>query len=92
MEVLAIVLPFVLLGVAVLFVAFSGGPGKAREAYMTGGNRAFRLLVPVVYVIGGLVVPALIVVDREAAAGGTDTLAGESLSMDEAEGKSLFSE
>ncbi|MDQ3647439.1 MAG: cytochrome c [Actinomycetota bacterium] len=92
MEVLAIVLPFVLLGVGVLFVAFSGGPSKAREAYLTHGNQVFRLAVPVVYVIGGLLVPALILVNRGAAAGGTDTLAGKSLSMDEAEGKSLFSE
>jgi len=92
MEVLAIILPFLLLGVGVLFVAFSGGPGKAREAYLTGGNRIFRLAVPVVYVIGGLLVPALIVANRGAAAGGTDTLSSKSLSMEEGEGKSLFSE
>lgn len=92
MATLAIVLPFLLLGVGVLYVAFSGGPSKAREAYLTSGNRAFHLAVPVVYVVGGLLVPALIVVNREAAAGGTDTLASESISMEEGEGKSLFSE
>jgi len=92
MEVLAIVLPFLLLGVGVLFIAFSGGPSEAREAYMTQGNRIFRLAVPVVYVIGGLLVPALIVANRGAAAGGTDSLASESLSMDEETGKSLFTE
>lgn len=92
MEVLAIVLPFLLLGVGVLFVAFSGGPGKAREAYLTHGNRAFRLAVPVVYVIGGLLVPAIIVANSGAAAGATDSLASKSLSMDEEVGKSLFSE
>lgn len=92
MEVVAIILPFLLLGVGVLFVAFSGGPSKAREAYLTQGNRAFRLAVPVVYVIGGLLIPALIVANSGAAAGGTDTLAGETLSADEEEGKSLFSE
>ncbi len=92
MEVLAIVLPFVLLGAAVLYVAFSGGPSEARQAYLAQGNRAFRLAIPVVYVIGGVLVPALIVVNRGAAAGGTDTLSSESLSKDEEEGKSLFSD
>ena len=44
MEVLLVLLPFVLLGaIAVLFVAFSGGPGKAREAYLTRGGRAFKV-------------------------------------------------
>ncbi len=92
MEIVAIILPFVLLGVGVLFVAFSGGPSKAREAYLSRGNQLFRLAVPVIYVVGGLLVPALIVVNRGAAAGSTDTLESEELSKDEEEGKSLFSD
>ena len=39
MEVLAFLIPFVLLGAAVVFIAFSGGPGAAREAYLTRGGR-----------------------------------------------------
>ena len=92
MEVLAIVLPFLLLGVAVVFVAFSGGPSKAREAYLTRGGTAFRIAVPVIYVVGGLLVPALILANSGAAAGGTDVTSGEELTTEEAEGKSLFSE
>ena len=42
MEVVAFLAPFVLLGVGVIFVAFSGGPGQAREAYLTKGGRFFR--------------------------------------------------
>ena len=39
MELIFFLAPFVVLGVGVLFVAFSGGPGRARQAYLTGGRR-----------------------------------------------------
>ena len=74
MEVLLFLLPFVLLGIAVLFIAFSGSPGAAREAYLTRGNRAFRVLIPLLYVALGVAVPALIIASREEAKGGTETL------------------
>jgi mono/diheme cytochrome c family protein len=89
---LAVILPFLLIGIAVLFVAFSGGPSKAREAYLTRGGTAFRIAVPVIYVVGGLLVPGLVLANRGAAAGGTDVLASESLTKNETEGKSLFAE
>lgn len=92
MAFLAVVLPFLLLGAAVLFVAFSGGPSKAREAYLTRGGRVFRIAIPVIYVVGGLLVPGLILVNREAKAGGEGVLAGESLSPDASEGKTLFAD
>ena len=41
MEVLIVLVPFVLAGVAVIFIAFSGGPSAAREAYLTRGGRVF---------------------------------------------------
>lgn len=90
MEVLLFLLPFVLLGVTVLFIAFSGGPGQAREAYLTRGNRAFRVLVPLLYVALGVGVPALIIASRDEAKGGTDELKSEELSSGEEEGKELF--
>ncbi len=90
MEVIAFLFPFVLLGVAVLFVAFSGGPGAAREAYVKRGNRGFRILFPVVYVALGLVVPALILAGREPAAGGTGALKNAKLSTQTEQGKQLF--
>lgn len=92
MEIVGVLLPFILLGIGVLFVAFSGGPGKARENYLTRGNRSVKILIPVIYVVGGLLVPALILANRGAAAGGTEQLAGQSLTRQEAEGKSLFRE
>jgi cytochrome c551 len=90
MEVVLFLLPFVLLGVAVLFIAFSGSPGAAREAYLTRGNRTFRVLIPLVYVALGIGVPALIIASRDEAKGGTDELQSESLSSRAERGKELF--
>jgi len=89
---LAIVLPFLLLGIGVLFVAFSGGPSAAREAYLTRGNAAFRIAIPVIYVIGGLLVPALILANRGAAAGATEVTSTQEPTKQEEEGKILFGE
>jgi cytochrome c553 len=90
MEVVLFLLPFVLLGIAVVYIAFSGSPGAAREAYLTRGNRAFRVLIPLLYVALGIAVPALIIASRDEAKGGTDELQSESLSADAEEGKDLF--
>jgi mono/diheme cytochrome c family protein len=90
MEVVLFLLPFVLIGIGVLFVAFSGGPGAAREAYLTGGNRAFRVLIPLLYIALGVAVPALIIAARHEARGGTDRLETAELGEKEEEGKRLF--
>ena len=90
MEIIAFLLPFVLLGVAVMFVAFSGGPGAAREAYRAHGNRGFRLVFPLLYVVLGLVVPALILAGRGQATGGTGALQDQKLSGEAEHGKLLF--
>jgi len=90
MEVLLFLLPFVLLGVAVLFLAFSGSPGAAREAYLTRGNRAFRVLIPLLYIALGIAVPALIIAARDEARGGTERLQTEELGSVGEEGKQLF--
>ena len=90
MELLAFLIPFVLLGVIVVFVAFSGGPGKAREAYLTRGGTAFKVFVPVAFVVLGVGVPALVLANRGEAEGGTGSLRTEKLSSDESDGKLLF--
>lgn len=90
MELIAFLIPFVLLGGVVTFIAFTGGPGAAREAYLTRGSRTFRLVIPVLYLALGVGVPALILANRGEAAGGTGALRDQTLTADEEQGKGLF--
>ena len=91
MEVLAFLIPFVLLGVAVLFIAFSGGPSVAGEAFLMGGRRrGFRYGITVAYLVLGLVVPGLILMNSGEAAGGKGNLEGQELTSQQAQGKTLF--
>ncbi len=90
MEIVAFLVPFVLLGVAVVFIAFQGGPGAAREAYLTKGGRVFRVTIPILYIVLGVGVPALILTNRGEATGGTGALASEQPSEAEERGKILF--
>ena len=92
MNAVAFLLPFVLLGAIVVFVAFSGGPGAAREAYMSRGNRGFKVAFPIIYIVLGLVVPGLILAARDEKAGGTGALANEAMSKAEDRGKTLFTQ
>jgi mono/diheme cytochrome c family protein len=90
MEILLFLAPFVLLGITVLFIAFSGGPGRAREAYLTRGNKGFRIAIPLVYLALGVVLPAFIIASRDEAQGGTDLLETEELNASAERGKQLF--
>jgi hypothetical protein len=63
---------FLLIGAAVLFIAFSGGPGRAREAYLTRGGRLFRVVIPVIYIAAGITIPAVVIADREEGSGGSE--------------------
>ena len=90
MEVVAFLAPFVLLGIGIIFVAFSGGPGRAREAYLTKGGRFFRFSIVLLYVALGLAVPALIIAAREPSVGATSPLKHEEASTELEEGKEFF--
>ena len=90
MEVVAFLAPFTLIGIGVIFVAFSGGPGRAREAYLTKGGRFFRFSIVLLYVVLGLAVPALIIAEREPSEGATPPLKHEQASSELEEGKELF--
>jgi mono/diheme cytochrome c family protein len=92
MGVVLVLLPFVLIGAAVLFIAFSGGPAAAREAYLTRGGKAFRVVVPLLYIGLGVGVPAAIIASRGEAEGGVGRLEQSSLSDSEEHGKQLFRE
>ena len=84
--------PWVILGVAAVFVAFSGGPGRARSAYLTGGGKVVKVLIPILYVALGLVVPALVIASQEEAAGGTGSLVSTTPDERLERGKELFRE
>jgi mono/diheme cytochrome c family protein len=90
MEVLLVLGPFLLLGIGVLFVAFSGGAGRARETYLTGGRRTFPLVILVIYVALGIAVPAAVIAARGEAEGGVGSLRTEEVSEDLENGKELF--
>jgi mono/diheme cytochrome c family protein len=91
MDVVLILLPFVLIGIAVLFIAFSGGAGAAREAYLTRGGRLFRFVVPILYIALGIGVPAAVIASREEASGGSGQLRDKQLKNAKLErGKTIF--
>jgi cytochrome c553 len=90
MEVLVVLVPFILAGLTVMFIAFSGGPGAAREAYLTRGGRIFTAAILLLYVALGVVVPAAVIAGRGEATGGTGSLRAEEPTTKEEEGKQLF--
>ncbi|MEA2421440.1 MAG: cytochrome [Thermoleophilaceae bacterium] len=88
----AFVIAFLAVGAAVAFVAFSGGPSQAREAYLTKGRRGFRIAIPILYLALGVAVPALVLANRHSAEGSTGTLAAKQGNHDFNQGKMLFRE
>ena len=85
-----LVCAFLAAGAAVAFVAFSGGPSKAREAYLTSGRRFFRIAIPIIYIGLGIAVPAVVIANAGQGRGGTPQLAGKSDTGDIGHGKTLF--
>ena len=92
MQVLFVLGPFVVLGLIVIFIAFSGSPGAAREAYLTRGGRAFPLVIVLLYAALGIAVPAAVIASRGQSVGAVGHLRTESLTSAEKDGKDLFIE
>jgi mono/diheme cytochrome c family protein len=90
MEVLIVLVPFVVAGLIVIFIAFSGGASAAREAYMTRGGRFFTWFIVLIYLALGVVVPAVVIASRGEAEGATGTLRTEEISGKMEDGKLLF--
>lgn len=90
MEWLLVIIPFVAVGIGVMFVAFSGGPGAAREAYLTRGRRAFPLVILLLYLGLGIAVPAAVIASRGESEGAVGKLRTEEPTASEEEGKELF--
>jgi mono/diheme cytochrome c family protein len=81
---------FLVLGVGVLFVAFSGGPGQAREAYLTGGRRTFVIAIVLLYIAAGVTIPAVVIADRDEGSGHSQRLASVEGTKRLEDGKDLF--
>ena len=95
MDIVGFLAPWILIGLAVIFVSFSGGPGKAREAYLTGGRRAFSFLIVLVYIGIGIAIPAVVIASRGTREGNSTALSQTKLrnaKADVREGRQLFSE
>lgn len=90
MNVLVFLVPWIVVGLIVLFVGFYGGPGGARQAYLTRGSRAFRIAILVIYLGAGVAVPAVILSSRTDAQGATGQLRTKSASATIETGKQLF--
>lgn len=82
--------PWVLLGLGAVAFAVAGGRRRGRGAPPPGGGRLVKVLIPIVYVVLGLAVPAIAIVAQEEAVGGTRTLAAEEVNEELERGKELF--
>ena len=89
MEVVLVIAPFVVVGIAVLFIAFSGGPSAAREAYLTRGGRLFSVVIVLLYLVLGVAVPAAVIASRGESKGGVGSLRTREASATEQRGKQL---
>jgi mono/diheme cytochrome c family protein len=81
---------FLLVGGAVVFIAFSGGLGAARENYMTRGGTFFKIAIPLLYVGMGVAIPAVVIASRNQKLGGEGALANTSPNAQLAKGKKIF--
>jgi mono/diheme cytochrome c family protein len=95
MEIVGFLIPWLLIGIGVIFVAFTGGPGRAREAYLTRGRTFFKIAIPLVYIGLGVAIPAIVLADRGERAGNDVVLSQEKVrdqSADFQKGRTLFIE
>src|SRR4051794_6661431 len=90
MAVAAFVIGFLALGAIVAYVAFWGGPGGAREAYLTRGRRGFRIAIPIIYIGLGIAVPLLVLANGNSAKGEGGSLASQTGNHEFNMGKNLF--
>jgi mono/diheme cytochrome c family protein len=90
MATLGFVLLFLALGVGVIFIAFTGGLGAARQAYLTRGGTFFKIAIPLIYLGLGIAIPAVIISDGQTKEGSTGALASKPAKGTLEEGKVLF--
>jgi mono/diheme cytochrome c family protein len=95
MAIIGFLIPWILIGIGVIFFSFSGGPSAAREAYLTRGRRAFGALIVLAYIGLGIAIPAVVLADRGAREGNDAQLSQKMIRdqpADIAFGRTLFIE
>jgi mono/diheme cytochrome c family protein len=95
MEIVAFLAPWILIGLAVVFVSFSGGPGAAREAYLTRGRGVFAVAMVLIYLGIGIAIPAVVIASRGTREGNDAALSAKKVRDahgDVANGRTLFME
>jgi cytochrome c553 len=91
MEFVFVLAPFVVAGLAVIYMAFWGGAdATARERYLTRGRRRFTFAIIALYIVLGGVVPAVVIGSRGEAEGATGSLRSKDVSGQLEDGKHLF--
>jgi mono/diheme cytochrome c family protein len=90
MATLGLILLFLIAGGAVIFIAYTGGLGAARQAYLTRGSSFFKVAIPVLYVGLGIAIPAVVIANADIKEGNTGPLANEPAKGQIEEGKTLF--
>ena len=90
MEVLLVIVPFLALGIGVVFIAFAGSAGAAREMYLTRGGKFFTIAMLLLYLGLGVAVPAAVIAAREKSTGGVGPLRAAEIGERQESGKELF--
>jgi cytochrome c553 len=74
MQIVGFLAPWILIGLGVIFVSFSGGPSAAREAYLTRGRRVFGIAIVLAYIGIGIAIPAVVIASRGTREGNSNQL------------------
>jgi mono/diheme cytochrome c family protein len=93
MAVIGFLALWILIGIGVIFVSFSGGPGAAREAYLTRGRRVFGVMIVLAYLGIGIAIPAVVIAAHGQKEGNDVALSQKTLSDQPAyveRGRQLF--
>jgi mono/diheme cytochrome c family protein len=92
MKALYFLVPFLLLGIGVAFVAFRGGPAAIREGAgrRPRRRRGLRIGLALLYLALGVGVPAAVISGRNEAEGGVGALTQRQASTPAQGGKQLF--
>jgi cytochrome c551 len=82
--------PWILIGATIFWVAFRGGPRPAARGAGRADGRGLRLVMPLLYIVLGISIPALVLAARANDTEATRAVAASSANAELAMGKQLF--